>query len=610
MSLKDEFSQLLGLKAAPDPASKRSAKSPAKAGEKKVSQKKEAPKGKAPSNTAIKPSSPKAIENFKKVRSALVDQGATPEHIANSWKTPPTSDKIESLLMKEGVHQNQIAQAFARAIDASIYRPEINGKPVESGDGWIIADKQLWMKNPFDSKLRSTLYAERANGVYSFNGLGVLQTSSVTNESGPTDSVGDTQLDTVINLLLEGAIDEGVSDIHIAPRTENSLAIAFRVDGDLEFQHHDVSMEEYPAFCNRLITRAGGYGGSIIKPDSRKLIHPYNGRDIQIRLEARPVVCGGSNHYYFVLRILNASGNVRKLEEVGLERHHYQMIIEICQRTKGLFLVTGPTGSGKTTTLYGILQKIKELRPGDSVQTMEDPVEIEIPGIEQTAMNNEAGMTFATGTRSALRSDPEVILIGEIRDLETATQALLAAETGHLVLATLHTNSSAATISRLLSYGVEPVTLANALIGISAQRMVKKVCEHCGVEYDFHSEGDNAERYGTLRSAPKEGQMVLRSSNDGCEHCQKGYSGRHVVCEIMMIDPHTEDLIIQNKPASHIEKAHIKNGFEPLWGHGISLLRRKKTTLEQLESKLEKRAIFGDSFDYNVYYDASYSDNQ
>jgi len=541
----------------------------------------------------------KSVESkFDGIKKNLVSLDIVKEWEIQGWQTPESLTDIVQFLSKEGIAPDMALTSIAMMLGKEVYDLKSHGEPLQSGDGWILTQEKVWVTDPFSDVLPEMLDL-RDRGKYSFSDYGIHIGHTRKIDAEDDEEIGDTELDGLMNEVLESALEKGASDIHISPRTSTTLSIQFRVDGHLQVYVHRISMKDYPAFANRILNRTGGYGGGITKPDSRKFTHPYNGRDTQIRLEVRPVVVAGNSFHYFVLRLLNASGGIRKLEEIGFEKHHYDILIDLCNRTKGLFLVTGPTGSGKTTTLYGILQKIRELRPGDSVQTLEDPVEVEVPGIEQTSMNPEAGMTFATGIRSAMRSDPEIILVGEIRDLETATQALVAAETGHLVLATLHTNSSAATISRLLSFGLDRVTLSNALIAISAQRMVRKVCKSCGGEVDFHKNPAYKERYGDLRLAPKEGETVLVANDSGCSKCDHGYSGRHVVCELMMIDPATEQMIIDGKPASVIEAGHVKHGFEPLWGHGVSLAAQHNTTIEELESRLEPRSIYGENFDYN-----------
>ena len=534
---------------------------------------------------------------FEGIKKNLVALEVIKDWEVQGWQAPDSMSEILQFLSKEGISQDMAMTAIAMMLDKQVYNSKMHGEPLQVGDGWILTEGRLWVSDPFGSALPEML-GLRDLGRYSFSDYGI-QIGNTRKAEPDDEEIGDTELDGLLNEVLEAALVKGASDIHISPRTSTTLSIQIRVDGHLQVYVHHISMKDYGAFSNRILNRTGGYGGGITKPDSRKFTYPWNGRDTQIRLEVRPVIVGGKNSHYFVLRLLNATGGIRKLEEIGFEDHHYDILINLCNRTKGLFLVTGPTGSGKTTTLYGILQKMRELRPGDSVQTLEDPVEVEVPGIEQTSINPEAGMTFATGIRSAMRSDPEIILVGEIRDLETATQALVAAETGHLVLATLHTNSSAATISRLLSFGLDRVTLSNALIAISAQRMVRTVCDSCGEEEVFHDNPSYVERYGDLRLAPKAGDTVLRANNAGCPKCDHGYSGRHVVCELMMIDPATEQMIIDGKPASVIEAEHVEHGFEPLWGQGIALAAQHKTTIDELESRLEPRTVFGRNFDYN-----------
>lgn len=536
---------------------------------------------------------------FDAIKDKLVELGAVKDWEVKSWQTPNNSQEITGFLSKEGLSHDVVMKAIALSLGQQVYNHKEHGDAIKNGDGWILTEGHLWISDPFGTTLEEML-SQRERGHIAFKEVGVYIGSSRKREEQGEDGLGDTELDGLINELLDSALEKGASDIHISPRTSTTLSVQFRIDSHLQLQGHSIPMEDYPAFTNRLMNKTGGWGGSITKPDSKKLTHPWNGRDTQIRLETRPVVIAGQQYALFILRLMNSSGGIRKLEEIGFEHHHEDILHNLCNLTKGLFLVTGPTGSGKTTTLYALLQKIRELRPGDSIQTLEDPVEVEVPGIEQTSINESAGMTFEKGLRSAMRSDPDVILIGEIRDKDTATQAMVAAETGHLVLATLHTNSSAATINRLLSFDLDKVALANSLVAISAQRMVRKVCPDCSKQVAFNSKPGLVKRYKDLRLAPKEDDMIRIANTEGCPKCEGGYAGRHVVCELMMVDPATEEMIMQGKPASMIENKHVEKGFEPLWGHGISLAAKHVTTMEELESRLEPRMVFGDHYDYTV----------
>jgi len=540
---------------------------------------------------------------FNAIKVSLIKIGATEKWEVDSWQAPEKVEEIIQFLNKEGISHDIAMKAIAHSMNKEIYNRVEHGDPIHSGDGWILTDGHLWVSDPYGAALQEMVNL-RDRGRYLFDDYG-YQISAPRKANAEDEDIDSTELDGLLNEILDSALARNASDIHISPRTSSSLAIKVRVDGRLNEYTHQIAMKDYPSFTNRVMNRTGEWGGSITKPTSLKFTHGWNGREIQIRLEVRPVVVAGKTHGYIVLRLMNATGGIRKLDDIGLEKHHYDMILKLCSRTKGLILVTGPTGSGKTTTLYGVLQKIRELRPGDSIQTLEDPVEVEVPGIDQTAINAEANMTFATGLRSVMRSDPEVILVGEIRDLETAEQALIAAETGHLVLATLHTNSSAETVSRLISLGLDRVALANALVAITAQRMVRNVCPHCSQEEVFNDNKEYVDAYSDLRFSPKDKETVLISNSEGCIKCDHGFLGRSVVTELMMVDPATERLIIDGKPASEIEKMHVDQGFETLWGHGIALAAKHRTTIKELESSLEPRLTYGENYDYKQFFTES-----
>tara|TARA_R100001129_G_C5288151_1_gene238885 strand:- start:170 stop:1264 length:1095 start_codon:yes stop_codon:yes gene_type:complete len=357
-------------------------------------------------------------------------------------------------------------------------------------------------------------------------------------------------------------------------------------------------MDEYQDWSNKLLGRAGKIGGKPTKPLDLKFNYLWKDKDIQVRLAASPVMSGGDPYFYFVMRLLNPTGQQRQLKDIGFPKVEYETLKTLCRPPKGLVIVTGPTGSGKTTTLYAMLQLIQELRPGDSIQTLEDPVEVELPGINQTQINNQAGMTFAEGLRTKLRQDPDVILVGELRDLETTNLAIEASMTGHLVLATMHTNSAVQTISRLTNMGVNPSTLADSLLAISAQRMVRNVCNECSTEEEFGQNPAIAEKYSSLRGAPQLGEPIKVADHKGCSKCDGGYSGRSLVSELMIIDPWTQNQILEGTSANVIEEKHRNHQYSTMWDNGINMVRRGKTTISELEARLSPLASYGQHFTY------------
>lgn len=532
-------------------------------------------------------------QNFNTVIAELIKLEATDSIKSSHWQVPSNDALIYDALIEEGISPSDLAQAFSRIEAKPIYRSE-DGEFKHQGDGWGIAGDTLYIVNPY-SHVREELLEERTKGKVHFQATGILIGSETSENVNATST---TELDNSINEMLDYALSLGASDIHIAPRTRKHLSIQCRSDGVIKPYQHSVSMKDYPSWANKLLSRAEQTGGSPTKPLDLKFQYNWNNKDIQVRLAASPVIKGGEAYYFFVLRLLNPTGEQRKLEDIGFPRIELETLQTLCRSPKGLVIITGPTGSGKTTTLYGMLQEVQSLRPGDSIQTLEDPVEVELPGIHQTQINVAAGMTFAEGLRTKLRQDPDVILVGELRDLETTKLAIEASMTGHLVFATLHTNSAVQAISRLTNMGVETSTLADALLAVSAQRMVRRVCEHCSTEYEFGESKDHAEKYSSLRFAPQLDEKVKKANHAGCEHCDAGYSGRSVVSELMIIDPWTQKQILQGTSASVIEEKHRTHQYATMWDNGINMVRRGITTISELESRLSPLSSYGEHFTY------------
>lgn len=532
-------------------------------------------------------------ELYQRVIEKLIGLGITDVVKSSHWPIPDTDEAIYHALIEEGISSGDIAQAFSLLCNKPIFDIESGGFDHE-GAGWGIANDTLYIVNPYSSTMEEML-EERAIGKVQFSKIGILEgSSSIT----LTQAASKTELDKSINEMIEKALELGASDIHVSPRTRKHLSIQFRSDGVIKPYQHSVTMDEYSDWSNKLLGRAGKIGGQPTKPIDLKFNYQWKNKDIQVRMAASPVMSGGEPYFYFVMRLLNPTGQQRKLNEVGFPRVEYETLNSLCRSPKGLVIITGPTGSGKTTTLYAMLQRVQELRPGDSIQTLEDPVEVELQGIQQTQINNAAGMTFAEGLRTKLRQDPDVILVGELRDLETTKLAIEASMTGHLVFATLHTNSAVQAISRLTNMGVNPSTLADSLLAVSAQRMVRNVCKECSTEEEFGANAGVAEKYSSLRGAPQLGDPIRIANNKGCRHCDDGYSGRSLVSELMIIDPWTQKQILQGTSSNLIEEKHRSHQYATMWDNGINMVRRGTTTISELEARLSPLASYGEHFTY------------
>jgi type II secretory ATPase GspE/PulE/Tfp pilus assembly ATPase PilB-like protein/8-oxo-dGTP pyrophosphatase MutT (NUDIX family) len=376
----------------------------------------------------------------------------------------------------------------------------------------------------------------------------------------------------LVDRIVAGGISERASDIHLEP-AERGMAVRYRVDGLLREVMVLPSAVGIP-LVSRIKIMAGMDIADRLRPQGGHATVTVDGARVDLRVSTLPASHGEK----VVIRILDTRAAVRSLEALGLDSVDAPRMRRLLEVREGLVLVTGPTGSGKTTTLYAALLEIQ--RRGVNVITVEDPVEYRIPGIVQVQINEKAGLTFASALRSILRQDPDVVLIGEIRDRETAAIAIQAALTGHLVFATLHTNDACSSITRLTDLGVDSGKLAGALKGIVAQRLIRKVCGECRVVA-------NAGAPLRLRATVPEDAMVYAPA--GCARCSmSGYRGRLAVTEIVIPDSDLERAIAANAPLDSLVGAARREGARSLWDSGVKRLLAGDTSGDELMRVLEQ----------------------
>ncbi len=373
----------------------------------------------------------------------------------------------------------------------------------------------------------------------------------------------------LVNLVLSQAIMERASDIHIEPE-EKTLQVRYRVDGIL---HNSLTPPKHlqAAIISRVKILANlDIAESRIPQDGRFQIL-INGREIDFRVSTLPTVYGEN----IVLRILDKSSLMLNLEDLGIEQEAYKKLQEMISSSYGVILVSGPTGSGKTTTLYSILHGLNT--PDKNIITVEDPVEYRLKRIRQAQVNVKAGLTFATGLRAILRQDPDILMVGEIRDSETAKIAIESALTGHLVLSTIHTNDAPGGLTRLTEMGIEPFLSASAIIGIIAQRLVRKLCDNCKVSYK-----PTASNLSELRLTDGSKDIKFYRA-EGCFQCRNtGYKGRNGIYEIMAVDEEIRELTLNGASADQIKRAAIKNGMRNLRYDGIRKAMQGVTSVEEV----------------------------
>ena len=375
----------------------------------------------------------------------------------------------------------------------------------------------------------------------------------------------------LVNSILSQGVREGASDIHISPEKE-SVQIRFRVDGRLHEVPAPPKSMFLPIISRLKILSNMDIAISRIPQDGRFTVKMKN-KDINIRVSTIPSIYGEN----MVLRLLDTSSSIYSLERLGMNERDRKRLESMISRPHGMILSTGPTGSGKSTSLYSILRKINQ--PDINIITIEDPVEYRIEKIRQVQLNRKAGMTFAGGLRSILRQDPDVIMVGEIRDSETASIAVQAALTGHRVLSTLHTNDSPGAITRFIDMGVEPFLVASVMIVSFAQRLVRKVCPSCKTAYRPPSEALKFWRLDQVKN-------VNFQQGRGCFNCMHtGFKGRTGVYEVLIIDDIVQNLILKRKSAYEIARAAKEAGnFTTLKENAAEKVIRGITSLEEAAS--------------------------
>ncbi len=379
----------------------------------------------------------------------------------------------------------------------------------------------------------------------------------------------------LVNSLLFRAAKERASDIHIEPM-ERELIVRFRVDGVLQ-----EIIKPPKRYQNSIVSRVKVMGQLNIAekrlPQDGRIRIKLAGRDIDIRLSTIPT----SHGERIVMRLLDKTEVLLDLAEIGMSKDTLKQVDAIIHRSHGIILVTGPTGSGKTTTLYGALSRINTIDL--NILTVEDPVEYQLKGIGQMAISPKIGLTFAAGLRSFLRQDPDVIMVGEIRDRETAEIAIQASLTGHLVFSTVHTNDSAGAVTRLVDMGIEPFLVASSLTAILAQRLVRRVCLDCRVPYQPTQE-ELREVGLTPEHLAKSGVKQVYRAN-GCGACNRtGYRGRTGIYEFLLVDDDIRQLVLKNVDSTTIKKAGMSKGMNTLLEDGARKVLHGETTIAEVLS--------------------------
>jgi type IV pilus assembly protein PilB len=403
-------------------------------------------------------------------------------------------------------------------------------------------------------------------------------------EEGEVDVVGDMDVDLsdveaiineptvikLVNLLMLNVIKDRASDLHIEP-FGGALRIRYRVDGVLrEIPAPPKSLQT--GVISRFKVMANMNIAETRRPQDGRIRLTLAGREVDLRVSTLPTVHGES----MVMRILDKSMMMLGLDQIGMSDDCYEKFARVIKKPNGIILVTGPTGCGKTTTLYAAIQAIND--PGEKLITTEDPVEYQLPGLIQVNINENVGLTFAACLRAILRQDPDTILVGEVRDVETAQIAIQASLTGHLVFSTLHTNSASATVSRLIDMGIEPFLLTSTLEAIIGQRLVRTVCPSCNQPHT-----PTPEELAEFGLKPEDVRDIPFIEGQGCEDCSStGYKGRLGIFEILLVSDPLREMILQHATSDEIGSLAIQEGMVTMREDGLAKIRMGITTLAEV----------------------------
>ena len=454
-------------------------------------------------------------------------------------------------------HLDIIGRALGRHVEPLL----ATEAAVEAAINVSYADRSSQAQQVIDAIDRDTLLSE---------------VSALTTREDLLDTEGRAPIIRLVNHLLFDAVKAGASDVHIQPY-EDRVIVRQRIDGVL-FD----SFEIPKAVQEEVLTRVKVLGKMNIAekrlPQDGRATVQLGDRTVDLRIASLPT----SHNERIVIRLLDKSARLYTLGELGMPPHYLDIFRDLINRDHGMILVTGPTGSGKSTTLYGALQEINS--HDLNVLTLEDPIEYQLDGISQTQINEKKGMTFASGMRSVLRQDPDIIMVGEIRDGETAVMAIQASLTGHLVFSTLHTNDAASAVTRLLDLKIEPYLVSSSLVASLAQRLVRKLCDHC--------KEPDANRSTRLPPPPPsllDDQGITMSDLGGvyrpvgCEHCRgTGFRGRVGLFELLVMDDACRDLVQNRGNASQIREAAMSAGMHLLATDGLLKIHQGVTTLDEV----------------------------
>lgn len=481
-----------------------------------------------------------------------------PPDVATKYQVMPLSVK-NSILMVAMIDPTNIF-----ALDDIKFLTGYRVEPLIASEGAVV--------NAIDSYYGTTTAGlENLLAGFDTEGVEYIEEDEETDINALKQESEDAPVIKLVNAILTDAIEKNCSDIHIEPY-EKSFRVRFRIDGSL-YEVMKPPMKMKNAILSRIkIMSKLDIAERRLPQDGRIKLKLGKGREMDYRVSVLPTLFGEK----IVLRLLDKSNLQLDMTKLGFEEKQLQDFKDAIYKPFGMVLVTGPTGSGKTTTLYSALAELNKTT--ENISTAEDPIEFNLEGINQVQMHEEIGLTFASALRSFLRQDPDIILVGEIRDFETAEIAVKAALTGHLVLSTLHTNDAPSTVNRLLNMGIEPFLVSSSVNLVLAQRLARKICTQCKAPIEIQK--DQLEKLGVL---PEEYNDAVLYKGTGCDACNGiGYKGRIALYEVIPMSEPIRELILQGASSIEIKKEAITLGMKTLRQSGITKMLQGVTTLEEV----------------------------
>ncbi|HHH9441265.1 TPA: GspE/PulE family protein [Pseudomonas aeruginosa] len=541
----------------------------------------------------------------RKILRNLVDAGKITQQQAD---TQPASEAMEQVvpdILRVCKDDEAVAHAIAKALERDVFKEVEEGLTIihgQDGEPWFIYGNTIFIANPFHRRM-----VEKATGFARSNNIphpkvGVVSHSrleSIKAIDGDDDdsSVQDSEqlkaraIQRVEDLVREAA-KLNASDIHLQPTQGDQIQVRFRIDGEL-LARKRYSTVIHEAILRVVIEGNCGLTMELNKPQDGKFSFSLSShKTINLRVSTLPVSRGSEATPKCVIRLLGNDSSLSDLNKLGMSKSNLDLIRRLADSPNGLIIVTGPTGSGKTTTLNATLLDIYGQDPNRNYHTIEEPVEMQHEGMSHTECGEH--LSFAAALRALLRQDPDVILLGEMRDNETAEYAFKAGQTGHLVLTTLHTNNSHESLDRLARMDIPADIIVSNTRAIMAQRLVRSLCKSCRVEYLFRSDEERFLQYGSNPAFNGNGDLKLYKANPkGCQSCNSGglqfsgLKGRRGVIEILEITPEIQEAVLDGMTTSQLRRSQLAEGsFKDLWDDGLRLVAEGVVGFEQLEKEL------------------------